>query len=177
MPVLDWTLPRRRKQGGGGSTKVYKVDVISMTEDDSFTEMPTRPGYGTLRKIKSLNDLLEEEGADSDNESIKDDSEPSKQQQKPELEQKQSPTSNNWTANYLSQRSKKPVERMIVSGFSTLSRRAGGGNIKVLVCVRMHQPSVPLLSISLSQDPLAHKETDTTKPQAASCHCYVQQPD
>jgi len=128
MPVLDWTLSRRRK-GTGGSTKVYKVDVISMTEDEAFSEMPTRSGHGTLRKIKSLNDLLEE-SADSDNESTKGELEQGEQQQEPELEEKQNKletnSSKDWT-NYLTQKSKKPVERMIVSGFSTLSRRAGGG--------------------------------------------------
>lgn len=129
MPVLDWTLSRRRK-GTGCSAKVYKVDVISMTEDEAFGEMPTRPGHGTLRKIKSLNDLLEK-GADSDNESTKGELEQGEQQQEPELEEKQkleTNSSKDWK-NYLTQRSKKPVERMIVSGFSTLSRRAGGGTI------------------------------------------------
>jgi len=133
MPVLDWTVSRRRK-GTGGSTKVYKVDVISMTEDDTFAEVPTRPDHGTLRKIKSLNDLLEE-GAESDNESTKSDFEQSELQQEPEVEEKETNSSKDWT-NYLTQRSKKPVERMVVSGFSTLSRRAGGGSYTPIIYIK-----------------------------------------
>ena len=175
MPVLDWTLSRRRK-GAGGSTKFYKVDVINMTEDDSFAEMPTtRSGYGTLRKIKSLNDLLEEE-ADSDNESAKSDSEPrSKQQQEPDslsgVKQEQETSSKNWT-NYLTQRSKKPVERMIVSGFSTLSRRAGGGMhacdyISVLILAKqavwLEAPiNVPTTCMYTRRHTHTHARTHTT---------------
>ena len=152
MPVLDWTLPRKKKN----LSKLYKIDVISMTDEDSFAAaVPAeRPRvYGTLRKIKSLNDLLENDVGDYSNISKTTSGEINKPAAGPglvgsptetETQQllmtcdqddkrgqsavaDQSGSTEPWVNQLRHRGDKKPTGQFIVSGFSTLSRRAGGG--------------------------------------------------
>ena len=152
MPVLDWTLPRKKNN----LSKFYKIDVISMTDQDSFA--PTvpaaeRPGWptahGTLRKVKSLNDLLENDVGDHHNISKTASGEISKPAgpevgsttetqehlihfDQDEVQRQsvadQSGSTERWADQLRQRGDKKPTGQFIVSGFSTLSRRAGGGS-------------------------------------------------
>lgn len=130
MPVLDWSLPRKKSS----LPKFYKIDVISMTDQDSFAAaMPEKPSHGTLRKIKSLNDLLD---SDVDNRSSGIANSNSGEICKPlEVVPTETLRPNDQTgstelwSDHLSQRgAKRSTGQFIVSGFSTLSRRAGGGS-------------------------------------------------
>lgn len=151
MSVLDWTLSRKKKS----LSKFYKIDVISMTDEDSFAAAaPERRAYGTLRKIKSLNDLLENDVDDHSNISKTTSGEISKPSVGTETQQlmmrfdedddddevtpltsrkpRQSMAGQNgstegWVDQLRQRGDKKPTGQFIVSGFSTLSRRAGGG--------------------------------------------------
>ena len=124
MPVLDWSLPRKKSS----LPKLYNIDVISMTDQDSFAAVtPDRPKHGTLRKIKSLNDLLDN---DVDNQSGGIFNSGSGDISKPEV----SPTERSdqvtelWSDQLAQRGSKRSTGQLITSGFSTLSRRAGGGS-------------------------------------------------
>ena len=148
MSVLDWTLPRKKK------SKLYKIDVISMTDEDSFAAaVPERPrgAYGTLRKIKSLNDLLENDVDDHSNISKSASGEIDKPSAGSSTETQQlmirfdqddhdevtsqprqsmagqNESTERWVDQLRQRGDKKPTGQFIVSGFSTLSRRAGGG--------------------------------------------------
>lgn len=132
MPVLDWTLPRKKSN----YPKLYKIArVINMTDQDSthLPTMPERPAYGTLRKVKSLNDLLDDEGSNQSSISKAGSEEFSKPSTEapPTVAQHQPPDQTGSTEIWqpAQRRAKKSTERFIVSGFSTLSRRAGGGSI------------------------------------------------
>ena len=131
MPVLDWTLPRKKSS----LPKLYEIDVISMTDQDSFstTMPPEKAQHGTLRKIKSLNNLLDDEVSNYCNGISKSGSgEISKPELIPSTEARGLQPNLNGSAelwpDQIAQRgAKKPTGKFIVSGFSTLSRRAGGG--------------------------------------------------
>lgn len=127
MSVLDWSLSRKKSN----LSKFYKiVDVINMSEEESFAlVLPDKPVHGTLRRIKSLNDLL---GDNGDNQPTRSGSGEisTKQPDVPSTTTQPVQPANQteqWS-DQLSQRgAKKPTGKFIVSGFSTLSRRAGGG--------------------------------------------------
>ena len=150
MPILDWSLRRKKKN----LSKVYKVDVIDMAEEDSrfaavaSAERPPGHAHSTLRKIKSLNDLLENDvdvqckisksasgeiskpaGPDALHTEIQElsmdiDSDQEEHQSEDKLQRQ--PVTDGWS-DRLRQRGDKSTGKFIVSGFSTLSRRAGGG--------------------------------------------------
>lgn len=141
MPVLDWTLPRKKKL-----SKLYKIDVISMTDEDSFAAAEGPRAYGTLRKVKSLNDLLENDVDDHPNTSKTTSGEISKSEVGSPTETQQlmihfdqddevtsqprqsvAESTERWVDQLRQRGDKKPTGQFIASGFSTLSRRAGGG--------------------------------------------------
>jgi len=129
MPVLDWSLSRKK-------SNFYKiVDVINMSGEDSFASVPQRsavperPAHNALRRIKSLNDLLNDD--DDDNQPARSGSGSiniTKQSDVSTAAKLQSANQTEHWSDELTQRgAKKPTGKFIVSGFSTLSRRAGGG--------------------------------------------------
>ena len=148
MPILDWTLPRKKKE-----SKVYKIDVIDMSEQDSFaavaSERPQTHRHGTLRKIKSLNDLLEGDVGDrcnisksasgeiskpaepdasyAETQELSIDFDSDQDQDEPQYKVQRQPITDGWSDRLRQRGDKKPPGKFIVSGFSTLSRRAGGG--------------------------------------------------
>ena len=144
MPVLDWTLPRKKIS----LPKLYKVDVISMTDQDSFAAVvPEKSKHGTLRKIKSLNDLLDD---DADNYSSGVSRSGSGEISRPETPSTEAARLSNGSAelwpDQLAQRgAKKPTGKFIVSGFSTLSRRAGGGKAVAITTCAFAYKSIQLL--------------------------------
>ena len=106
-----------------------------MTEQDSFVvPIGEKSAHGgNLRKAKSLNDLLSDDNENKSSVSHKTDSPetisnpPSPQPDAAAVECSQTRCSEYW-ADQLTQRGdKKSTGKFIVSGFSTLSRRAGGG--------------------------------------------------
>ena len=129
MPVLDWTLPRKKSS----SPKLYKIDVISMTDQDSFASaMPEKSKHGTLRKIKSLNDLLDNDDHSS-GVSKSSSAEISKPEMPPTEAQLHNGSAELWPDQLAQRGAKKPTGKFIVSGFSTLSRRAGGGIASAII--------------------------------------------
>lgn len=134
MPVYDWSFPRKKSN----LEKFYKIDVISMTDQDSFAAPagipPDQPKHGTLRKIKSLNDLLDNEVDIHSSVSKSGSGEISKKLAQPEQlvastaeAADQNGSIEQWSDQLSRRGAKKPTSQFIVSGFSTLSRRAGGG--------------------------------------------------
>ena len=104
-----------------------------MTDQDSFSTAmpPEKAQHGTLRKIKSLNNLLDDEVGNYSNGISKSGSGEISKPEFPSEARGLQPNLNGsaelWPDQIAQRGAKKPTGKFTVSGFSTLSRRAGGG--------------------------------------------------